>query len=82
MSDIDYLVPDAQVANEFSVTPMSLWRWDHDEAKIALGWPPKIKNGRRNYRSRNQLEAFKKALIGTALAARDSGAVAQNGGVS
>ena len=72
MSDIDYLVPDAQVAHEFSVTPMSLWRWDHDEAKIALGWPPKIKNGRRNYRSRNQLEAFKKSLIATALAGRAS----------
>jgi hypothetical protein len=71
-SEVDYLVPDQEVAREFSVTDMTLWRWDHDEAKIALGWPPKIKNGRRNYRSRNQLEAFKKSLIATALAGRAS----------
>jgi hypothetical protein len=70
MSDIDHLVPDPEVAREFGVTTMTMWRWDHDEAKAALGWPPKIKNGDRNYRSRNQLEAFKKNLIATSLGVR------------
>jgi hypothetical protein len=75
MSDIDYLVPDPQVAREFNITLMTVWRWDHDPAKISLGWPPKIKSGKnskRNYRSRNQLEAFKKNLIAVALAERAS----------
>jgi hypothetical protein len=72
MSDIDRLVPDPEVAREFGVTTMTMWRWDHDEAKAALGWPPKIKNGDRNYRSRNQLEVFKKNLITAALDARAS----------
>jgi hypothetical protein len=70
MSDIDHLVPDPEVAREFGVTTMTTWRWDRDEAKAALGWPPKIKIGDRNYRSRNQLEAFKKNLITAALDAR------------
>jgi hypothetical protein len=37
--DIERLVPDPEVAREFGVTTMSMWRWDHDEAKAALGWP-------------------------------------------
>jgi hypothetical protein len=49
-----------------------MWRWDHDEAKAALGWPSKIKNGNRNYRSRNRIEAFKKNLMAAALGARAS----------
>jgi hypothetical protein len=61
MSDIDHLVPDPEVAREFGVTTMTLWRWDHDEAKAAQGWPPKIKNGDRNYRSRNQLDPSRRA---------------------
>jgi hypothetical protein len=54
----------------FGVTTMTMWRWDRDEAKAALGWPPKIKNGDRNYRSRNRLDAFKQNLIKAALTAR------------
>jgi hypothetical protein len=72
MSKVDNLVPDPQVAREFGVTSMTMWRWDHDEAKAALGWPAKIKIGDRNFRSRDQLETFKKSLISTALAARTS----------
>jgi hypothetical protein len=56
----DTLVPDPEVAGEFSVTLMTLWRWDQSPAKVDLGWPPRVKIGRRNYRSRSQLEAFKK----------------------
>ena len=43
MSDVDTLVPDPKVAEEFHTTLMTLWRWDHDPAKAALGWPPKVK---------------------------------------
>jgi hypothetical protein len=72
MSEIDHLVPDPKVAREFDVTTMSLWRWDHDEAKAALGWPQKIKIDARNYRNRNQLEAFKKNLMAAAIGSRAS----------
>jgi len=72
MSDAaDILVPDPKVAEEFSTTLMTLWRWDHDPAKMALGWPPKVQIGKRNYRHRSQLEAFKANLLQRALAARD-----------
>ena len=50
---------------------MTIYRWDHDPAKRALGWPPKVKIGPRNYRHRNQLEAFKRNLLKRALAKRD-----------
>jgi len=70
MDGIDSLVPDPTVAKEFQITLMSLWRWDHDPAKVALGWPPKVQIGRRNYRHRSQLEAFKAALLKRALADR------------
>ena len=66
----DTLVPDPKVAGEFGVTLMTLWRWDRSPAKSELGWPPSIKIGRRNYRSRHGLEAFKKNLIAAALAER------------
>jgi hypothetical protein len=71
MSNVDSLVPDPKVAEEFHTTLMTLWRWDHDEAKAALGWPPKVKIGARNYRHRSALESFKANLLQRALAARD-----------
>jgi len=40
-TEIASLVPDPIVAEEFYVTLMTLYRWDHDPAKRALGWPPK-----------------------------------------
>jgi hypothetical protein len=71
----DTLIPDPVVAREFHTTLMSIWRWDHDPAKAELGWPAKIKMGRRNYRSRIALEAFKQNLIKRALAERNAAAV-------
>jgi hypothetical protein len=70
--DFDHLIPDPKVADEIGVTTMSLWRWDRSPAKAALGWPPKIKIGLRNYRSRNGLEAFKRNLTAVALGTRAS----------
>ena len=73
MSDVDTLVPDPKVAEEFHTTLMTLWRWDHDPQKAALGWPPKVKIGARNYRHRSQLETFKANLLQRALAERKAG---------
>jgi hypothetical protein len=73
MPDVEYLVPDPTVAQEFGVTLMTLWRWDHDPAKIELGWPPKVKISKFNYRHRSKLEAFKARLLQIALAERNGG---------
>ena len=63
----DELVPDPQVAREFNVTPMSIHRWTKDKR---LKFPPIIKINDRNYRSRRELEAFKKGLVRKAIADR------------
>ena len=57
----DELVPDPQVAREFNVTLMTLWRWDHDPKLAELGWEPPVKIRKRNYRRRRRLEKFKVA---------------------
>jgi hypothetical protein len=58
----DELVPDPQVAREFNVTLMTLWRWDRDPKLAELGWEPPVKIRKRNYRRRRPLENFKVAL--------------------
>ncbi len=73
MSDnIDNLIPDPMVAREFNVSLMTLWRWDRDAQKVALGWPPKVKIGDRNFRHRSLLEDFKRGLLHRALAEREA----------
>lgn len=64
---VDEFVPDPQVAKEFNVTLMTLWRWDHDPA---LDFPPPIKIRNRNFRSRERLDAFKERMVRVAIAAR------------
>jgi len=63
----DTFVPDVVVLQEFGITSMSLWRWDHD---AALDFPPKIKIGGHNYRSRKALEVFKQRMQRTAIEQR------------
>ena len=58
----DELVPAPQVAREFNVTLMTLWRWDRDPRLAEFGWEPPVKIRRRNYRRRGTLEKFKAAL--------------------
>ena len=58
----DELVPDPQVAHEFNVSLMTLWRWDRDPKLAELGWEPPVKIRTRNYRRRRPLEKFKVAL--------------------
>jgi predicted DNA-binding transcriptional regulator AlpA len=67
----DEFVPDPQVWREFGITSMTGWRWDHDSE---LDFPPSIKIGRRNYRSRRQLEKFKQCMLQKALARRTEAA--------
>ena len=71
MSDIEVLIPDPAVAKEFGITLMTIWRWDNDPKKIALGWPPKVQLGKRNYRHRSRIELFKSNLLQRALAERE-----------
>src|SRR5450755_2682782 len=51
----DELVPDPQVAREFNVSLMTLWRWDRDPELAELGWEPPVKIRTRNYRRRRPL---------------------------
>jgi hypothetical protein len=64
--EFDQLVPDKLVREELgNVTPMTLWRWSR-----ATDFPPLVKIGARNFRSRRQLEAFKNRLLQEALQRR------------
>lgn len=54
----DDLLPDTTVLHTLDVTGMTLWRWTHDPEYRDVGFPPVIKLGRRNYRSRAALDAW------------------------
>ena len=61
--EYDEFVPDTTVAKELNVSFMTLHRWTH---RPEIGFPPAIKiNGvqGRNYRSRKQLEQWKKKML-------------------
>jgi hypothetical protein len=60
----DELIPDPQVWREFGVSSMTGHRWTTNPT---LGFPPKIKIGLRNYRSRKQVEAFKQRVLRQAM---------------
>jgi predicted DNA-binding transcriptional regulator AlpA len=49
------LVPDRKVCERYGVTPMTLWRWDHD---AALGFPKPVIIRKRKYRLESDLDAF------------------------
>jgi hypothetical protein len=66
----DQLIPDPQICSEFNITPMTIWRWDHDPTLIELGWPPAVKIRNRKFRSRNLVESFKARLLRHALEQR------------
>lgn len=61
-------MPDPQVQQEFGdVTSMTLYRWTRDPA---LGFPQPIKIRGRIFRSRRQLEAFKRRMVEQAVRER------------
>jgi hypothetical protein len=64
---IDSFVSDSEVVRELGITLQTVFRWDQNSRVIADGWPPKIKIGTRNYRSRAALEEFKANLLKRAL---------------
>ena len=67
-SSVDTLVPDPQVARELGgVSLMTIWRWSQDPR---MDFPPAIKLGNRNYRSRKAVEELKARLIADAVRAR------------
>jgi hypothetical protein len=63
----DELIPDPEVCREFSISSMTLWRWDHD---IELDFPPPIVIRRRKFRIRRQLEEFRRRMLRNAIAQR------------
>ncbi|WP_375159792.1 hypothetical protein [Bradyrhizobium sp. RDT46] len=63
----DPLVPDPVVCKEFGITRMTLHRWDRDEK---LGFPIKIQIREKNYRRRDELDAFKRRVLEEAIATR------------
>ena len=56
------LLPDPKVCKRYGVTPMTVWRWDNEDADAdavaALGWPPPVVYRRRKFRSRHP-ESFR-----------------------
>lgn len=57
------LVPDPVFAREISASPITIWRRDHDPPEA---WPLKIRVGARNFRSRPQIENYKRLLLARA----------------
>lgn len=52
-------IPDTDVCKRYGITPMTLWRWDHDPD---MGFPKPIRLGkRRKYRVLSELEAWERA---------------------
>src|SRR5262249_57560971 len=66
-TNFDNLIPDRVVCSEFGVTAMTLWRWTRD---AELNFPPPIAIRNRNFRSRQQIEAFKRRMLRRALRQR------------
>jgi hypothetical protein len=63
----DELIPDPTVWREFGISSMTGWRWTRDKT---LDFPPPIKIRNRCFRSRRQLEEFKRRMVATAVAGR------------
>jgi hypothetical protein len=70
----DELVPDPRAQQELGgISAMCLHRWDKNAEMAAMGLPPPMYINGRKYRSRNQLEDFKRRLMERALQERASG---------
>jgi len=63
----DEWVPDPVVCQEFGITAMTLWRWDHDPE---LGFPPPFKVRNRKFRRRQQINEWKNSWWRAAIARR------------
>ena len=65
------LLPDHKVCGRYSISPMTLWRWDRDPELTALGWPAPVYIRKRKYRGRKKFEKFKALLIRRAIKTRN-----------
>lgn len=65
--DFDSFVPEREVLAEFSISEMTMHRWDKDGS---LNFPPVIWIRNRKYRSRKQLQAFKQRMMEEGIANR------------
>jgi len=54
----DRLLPDAEVCQRYGVTPMTLWRWDHDPT---LSFPPAVRIRSRKYRRLSTLVQWERS---------------------
>jgi predicted DNA-binding transcriptional regulator AlpA len=52
------LLPDHKVLDRYSISPMTLWRWDRDPG---LNFPKPIRIRGRKYRDESELNAFDEA---------------------
>jgi predicted DNA-binding transcriptional regulator AlpA len=64
--DADPLVPDPDVAREFSVSLKTIWEWT--TKRPDLGFAQRISINGRNYRRRSEIEAFKDRMVREAIA--------------
>jgi hypothetical protein len=69
----DVFVPDPKVWVELGISSMTGWRWQRDRT---LNFPPAIRIRGRNFRSRRQLESWKREMLRRATAQRASAALA------
>jgi hypothetical protein len=72
--NVDTFVADPDAALELGVSLVTMWRYDHSAELVDAGWPPKIQIRKRNYRSRHQLEQFKRTMLKKAIADRNRSA--------
>lgn len=64
--EYDVLISDVKFCREFCISRQQLHRWDHDET-LKEYMPVRLHITGRNYRSRKQVEAFKRYLMREAL---------------
>jgi len=55
MPEKRFFLPDRKVCERYSVSPMTLWRWDHD---ATLNFPRPIRIRGRKYRDLRELDTF------------------------
>jgi predicted DNA-binding transcriptional regulator AlpA len=51
-------LPDSQVCKRYGVSPMTLWRWDHNPE---MNFPKPMRINRRKYRDEAELEAWERS---------------------
>ncbi len=71
-------IPDTEVRAQLCVSEMTTWRWDRKPDAAPLGWPARVRMGRRNFRNREEFEAFKANLMRQAIEARRTRGTAEH----